>query len=128
MKPLNEKTLRNLALFCSFLGLILLFFVSQSLELKSIPINEITIEDIGKTVKICGTVENKVVSSGNHTFFSLRDESGQIKIVFFNQISEKLKKFKINVSHSQNGDKICLIGEVDEWNWELEVKGKKIEL
>ncbi len=128
MKNITEKTLRNLALISSSLGLLLLFFVSQNLEPEITKIGEITPESLGSNVKVCGIIENKFVSSGNHTFFDLKDESGKIKVVVFESISENLEKFEINVLQLGDGDEICVLGEVDEWEWELEVKAKKIEL
>lgn len=128
MKTVTEKTLRKLALGCSFFGLILLFFVSQIVELEPSKIGEITIDDLGKTVKICGVIENKFVSQGNHTFFDLKDESGKIKIVLFKQTAQNLEKFEIDIFQLKNGDETCVLGEVDEWNYELEVKCKKLEV
>lgn len=127
MKTIHQKTLRNLAIACSSIGLILLFFISQTLEVKPTNIGEITIDALGKTVRICGTIENKFVSQGNHTFFDLRDNTGKIKAVIFKRTAENLEKYKVNVFQLKNGDKICITGEVDEWEHELEVKAERIE-
>lgn len=128
MKEITQKTLRMVAITCSLLGLLLLFLISQTLQLQETKIKDITIDDLGKKVRVCGIIENKFVSQNNNLFFDLKDGSGKIKAVVFNKTIHQMKKFKLNLSKLKNGDSLCLLGEVNEWNYELEIITKKIEL
>lgn len=128
MKEISQKTLRIVAITCSFFGLFLLFLISQTLDLQETKIGEITVDDLGKTVRVCGRVEQKFVSQGGHTFFDLRDKTGKIKVVVFNKTAYQMQKFKVDLFQLKNEDGLCLVGEVNEWKYELEIITKKIEL
>lgn len=118
---MNERFLLIISIVCSLAGLLLLFFISQTLELPQTAINLITADDIGKNVKICGEVTSKFVSKTRHVFLQLKDGSGRIDVVIFNKTVEKLNAYELNQS------KICVIGSVDEYENKLEIIAKKIE-
>lgn len=127
---MREKTLRNIAVICSIVGLIMLFLISRNLELESKPTNigEITVDDIGENVRICGEITSKFVSKKGNIFLRLMDETGGIPVVIFENTAEKLKRYKIDAYEINKGDEICITGDVDEWEDKIEVKCKKIEL
>lgn len=124
---MEEKTLRNIALCCSIFGLVILFFVSERLELQKTKIGEIGIDDLGKNVRICGMVSNKFVSKNGHIFLSLRDETDDINVVIFSDTVKNLEKYGIDANKLERDSKICVIGYIDEYEDKIEIIGKKIE-
>ncbi|MBI4021260.1 MAG: OB-fold nucleic acid binding domain-containing protein [Candidatus Aenigmarchaeota archaeon] len=44
----------------------------------------LTADRVGQIVTVCGTVEGVKISKNNHTFFSVADEEGSIRVVAFN--------------------------------------------
>lgn len=119
---MKEGLLRNIAIACAAVGLVFLFFLSNVIELKQTDINQITYEDIGKNVKICGEVTSKSVSKTNHVFVKLEDSTGKMSIVIFNNTAEKL-----NLDFEENG-KICVTGSVDEYREKLEIIGNDVQV
>ncbi len=111
---MEEKNLRNLALLCSVMGLVLLFFLSAQTEAASIDIDKITIEDVGNAVKICGEITSKRVSN-NHIFFDIKDGTGNIKTVIFNTTALGLKNKGIDVYDFKQRESICFTGIVSEY-------------
>lgn len=120
---MKEKTLLQISIVCSLAGLVLLFFISRTIELPETNINTITIDDIGKNVKVCGTVSSKNVSKSQHVFLQVQDSSGSINVIAFNNMAEKLGAYDV-----KKNENICVTGLVDEYNSELEIIAKqKIE-
>jgi len=53
---MEEKSLLRLALICSLVGIIALFFISENIEIKEKNIDEINKDNIGEDVRIKGIV------------------------------------------------------------------------
>ena len=106
--------LRNLALLCSILGLIVLFYASQNIQAEHITIKSITVEDIGNPAKICGEITSRRVSN-NHVFFDIKDNTGSIDVVIFNTTAMGLKNKGTDVYAFKQGESICLVGTVSEY-------------
>jgi len=117
---MEEKFIRNISIVCSVAGLALLFFVSRSIELKQTDIIQISYDDIGKNVKICGEVVSKFVSKTGHVFFKLKGETDGIDVVIFNNTA---KKFNSNFDKE-----VCVTGTVDEYEGKLEIIAKNIQV
>lgn len=124
---MDEKALRNIAIFCSISGLVILFFVSERLELEKTRISDIGIDDLGKNVRICGIIDSKFVSKNGHIFLRISDETSGIGVVIFNDTGKNLKEYNIDPYKLENHGKICVIGYIDEYNDEIEIIGKKVE-
>ena len=122
LKNMEEKFIRNISIICSVVGLAFLFFLSKTIELKQTNINQISPEDEGKNVKICGNVSSKSISKTNHVFLRLRDDSGSIGIVIFNNTAKK-----VDLNFDRN-DNICVVGSVDEYENKLEIIAKNIKV
>ena len=120
---MREKVIRNIALLCSVAGLLILFYASEHIEMGPTKIGEISIDDVGISMRICGRIENKRVSN-NHIFMDLGDITGKISFVIFNTTALKLNASNINVYNFSVGDKICSTGVVEEYpkgSGELEI-------
>ncbi len=124
---MDEKTLRNIAIVCSISGLVILFVVSENLELQKTRIGEIGIDDIGKNVRICGIIDSKFVSKNGHVFLRLSDEISDISVVIFSDTVKNLERYGTNANKLERNSEICVIGYIDEYEGEIEIIGKKIE-
>ncbi len=124
---MEETTLRNTAFFCSITGLILLFFVSNTMQ-TTLDISSITIDDVGKSVTICGTISSRRVYN-NHIFMNIEDRGeGVIRFVIFNTTALKLNQTGTNPYKLKEGLEICAPGVVKEYpkgSGELELVYKK---
>ena len=127
---MRERSLRKIAIICFLAGMVMLFLVSRNLELESEPrdIGSISIDDLDRAVRVCGRVTEKSVSDGGHVFLGIRDETGGIKAVIFNDTAENLGRYRIDVYDVLEGDGLCLRGEVSEWNREIEIVANWVEL
>jgi tRNA(Ile2) C34 agmatinyltransferase TiaS len=103
---------------CSISGLILLFFVTQQVEIPLTEIATITPDDMYKSVRICGNVTHKYVSDSRHVFLDIKDQTGKIDVVFFNRTAEDVNVYEVDIN-----DFICISGAVDEWKGKLEIIG-----
>lgn len=125
---MNEKNLRDVAIICSLVGLIILFFISQNLDMERTNIGEISVDELGRVVKICGFAKDKFISKKENIFFNLKDETGEIKVVIFKNTAKSIKKkFEMNLYELDEIDEFCVIGEVNEYKREIEVIGKRVE-
>ena len=110
---MEEKTLRKLAILCSIIGLVLLYFAS-SWARATVDIDKITIDDIGKGFKVCGAITSKKVSN-NHIFLDIEDSTGRIRYVIFNSTAQKLDESGISPYALKHGTDICAPGIADEY-------------
>lgn len=124
---MDERTLRNIAVYCSIVGLIILFVVSENLELQKTRIGEIGIDDIGKNVRICGIIDSKFVSKNQHIFLRISDVTSDINVVLFSDTVKNLERYGTNANNLERNSEICVVGYIDEYEGEIEIIGKKIE-
>jgi aspartyl/asparaginyl-tRNA synthetase len=119
---MEAKLIRNISIACSVVGLAILFFLSRTVELRQTDINQISPEDDGKNVKVCGNVSSKSISKTNHVFLKLRDKTGSIEIVIFNSTTGK-----VNMNFDKYSD-ICVVGSIDEYANKTEIIAKDIQV
>jgi DNA/RNA endonuclease YhcR with UshA esterase domain len=119
---MKEKSLLYISIVCSLIGLALLYFISQKIELKQTPINQINPDDTGKNVRLCGDITSKYVSKNKHVFFKLQDQTGEMNIVVFNNTAKNINAYQL-----ETNDTVCVIGSVDEYQNKLEIILQKIE-
>lgn len=111
----------NLLKICLFLLVIgLSFMISAEImfEVDRIQINKISFKKIGEHVRIKGKVVDFSTNKG-HSFLTLKDDTGKIKVVDFN--SEKELKKIIN-----EAEKVQIKGSVDVYQGELEIIADEI--
>ena len=109
---MKEKALLKIALVASCIGLLLLFIFSKNIE-----VNEATIDKIDgmqdEEVRIQGVVE-RVSNMEKVTFIEITQEVSTTVVVFDN----------ISI---ETGERIEVIGKVDEYNGESEILAEIIE-
>ena len=115
---MKEKTLLKIALSCSVLGLVMLFFVSDSITISNIDISKIEDEEIGRIVKITGMV-TRVTNLEKVMFI----EVGQQKIEKVDVVLFKDHDFDLAV-----GEQIEIIGEIEEYKGEKEVIANRVKV
>ncbi len=121
---MKEKNILKISLFCSIIGVSILFLGINLMEVNKVNIEDIKEEDIGKLVSVEGKIKSKYYN-GEHLFFDLEDETDEIKIVVFENI---IKKLKIEPDKIRNGKEIFVSGEVEKYEGELEIIPNKIRL
>ncbi|OYT42970.1 MAG: hypothetical protein B6U88_02245 [Candidatus Aenigmarchaeota archaeon ex4484_56] len=122
---MKEKDLRNFSLLCSILGLLVLFFASKKLESVVTKISDLTFNDIGKRVKVCGNITSYYLSKKNHLFLGLEDSTDSIDIVIFNSTISKLNLDPHILNKNQE---ICVLGTLTEYKSGLEIIADNVEL
>ena len=112
---MKETTLLKIALICSLVGLLVLYFISTKIDVKEYKTNKLN-ENIGEDVKLVGTIK-KISQSENVAFIEV-DYSNPVTIVAFGNNDLKLK----------NNDTIEVIGEVQEYKGKNEIIAQKIRV
>ena len=97
---MDEQILLKAALIFSFIGIILLYVIAGTRNIKDISIEKITKEDAGSTVKISGKI-NEVDFREKITILDISQEK-TIKVLLFNN--------EINFS---KGSTVELKGKID---------------
>ena len=115
---MKEKTLLKVALIVSLLGLLILYLISDNLEIKEKNIEKITIDNKDEFVKIKGTVSN-IVDTEKVTIMEILQPQ-EITVVFF-----KNEDKTINI---QQGNEVEVIGKVDEYEGNLEIIADRIRV
>ncbi len=113
---MEEKSLLRLALICSLLGIIALFFISESMEINEKNIDEINKDNIGEDIKIKGIV-SKSTDKGKILLLDIVQPE-TITVVLF-------KDTDFNIS---TGTKVEITGEIDEFNGQLEIIGNEVNI
>jgi len=114
---MKDKTLLKTALTCSIIGLIILFFISERIEVDEITIDKLDEMEIGKTVKIKGYIE---------------DVANMEKVAFLKVAQEKTEVVSIVLFKEENisldtGDYVEVIGEVEDYEGKKEIVGNLVK-
>lgn len=110
----------KLAISVAVIGVIGMYFFT-SMPQKISDIREMP-EYLGEQITVRGTVENYYVSKDGHVFFDLRDSSGIAKMVAF-------RNSNIEAAYNiKDGEKITVVGKVQEYKSDLEIIVSKIDL
>lgn len=107
--------LEKISLIISFLGIILLAIISQSLEPKEIKISEISNKVLEGYVKVGGNITS-IKSLDNMQIFKIQDETESINAVLYE---------KTNLS---SGINVEIIGKVIRYKGTLEIEIQKIKV
>ena len=111
---MKEKTILRVALTCAFVGIFILYLVSESITLDEAVISRI--ESEGEMVKLTGTIEDTYY--GNKTTMLKLSKSESIDIVLIDRLD-------VNLS---TGDLIEVIGEVGDYNGKKELIAHRLRV
>jgi RecJ-like exonuclease len=112
---MNEKSLLIISLIFSLLGVLIILFVSENIEIPTYKISEITKENLEDTVKVTGTL-SLIKETKNVYLFNLKDETSEIMVIAF-------KKERIDFKDDQ---RVTIIGKVIEYQDQLEIQAEEI--
>ncbi|MDA3855921.1 MAG: OB-fold nucleic acid binding domain-containing protein [Candidatus Woesearchaeota archaeon] len=80
---LSERTIIKISFIIFLLSFTLLYYLDSTLEVKQIPINEISIKNLNEYVAIKASISKQTVNK-NNSFLILKDSSGEIDAIIFN--------------------------------------------
>ena len=115
---MKEKNLLKIALICSLLGLLILYLVSNNIEIKEKNIEKITLDNKDEFVNIKGTISN-IVNTEKVTI---------IKILQPQEITVVLFKNENKTTTIQQGNEIEVIGKVDEYEDKIEIIADRVRV
>ncbi len=113
---MKEKNILKIALISGIIGIIILFIISDNLEINETNIDKINKANIEEDVKLKGII-SKITQLDKVAFIELEQPAKMTIIVFKD---ENLSLYK--------GDNIEVIGEIDEYEGELEVIAQRIRV
>lgn len=113
---MKESNLLKIAFVCSILGVFLILIVSESKEIPSYEISDLTSGFVEKTVSIQGKI-SAINLKSDFAAFTLTNDNSSIKVVAFPDEQLSLKK----------GDSIEVQGKVEEYQGELQVNADLIK-
>ncbi|MBW2976576.1 exodeoxyribonuclease VII large subunit [Candidatus Woesearchaeota archaeon] len=115
---MKEKTLLKIALICSLSGLLILFLISNNLEIKEKNIEKITLDNKDEFVKLTGTVSNIIDT----------EKVAIIEIVQPQKITVVMFKNENITVPIQKGSEVEVIGKVDEYEGQLEIIAERVRI
>lgn len=102
------------ALGVSVLGLLILTYVSTVMEPPLSNIGDLNSNSIGKQVHVQGMITEVHKFKGGSITFSLGDGTGDIDVFLINYMAN-------DTANISKGTIVDVIGEVDQYNWALEI-------
>jgi len=119
---MNEKILVKISFICSLIGIIALFFLSESIEITERTIDQIDIGMIGNDVSVEGVV-NRVTNTEKVIIMDVIDTNNnenKLTVVAFKKSDDNIELTK--------GSKVSITGKIEEYNSKPEIIASKIVL
>jgi DNA/RNA endonuclease YhcR with UshA esterase domain len=118
---MKEITLIRVCLLGSVAGIIALYLISFTMVAEEVGSGEITQDHIGMRVKLSGFVEGLREHSSGHIFFELRDDTGVVDVVVWEDKAEQLMLSGTELERLQDGAGIEITGRVERYRGSLQV-------
>ena len=115
---MKEQTLLKTALIVSLFGLLILYLISDNIEIKEKNIEKITLENKDEFVKLRGIV-NKVIDTERVTIMEITQPQ-EITVVLFKNENKTMS--------IQKGNEVEIIGKVDEYEGKLEIIADRLRV
>ncbi|MEK6946083.1 MAG: hypothetical protein AABX32_00595 [Nanoarchaeota archaeon] len=112
---MKETILLKIALICSLVGLVALFFISQRIELKDYKPDFLN-KNIGESVNLSGKISK--ITAGNNVVFIELSQQVPVSVVVF---TDK------NVNLNEN-DFVEISGKIQSYNGKEEIIADKIKV
>lgn len=117
---MDEKTLKRISIIGVCICLVLLYIVTIQPSSLHVNIGEIDRSLTGKIVNVTGVIEAVSESKGN-VFIDLKDDTGEIKVVLWEETIDSIDTNDLNKGELVRGNVLNVIGEVQIYKGELEV-------
>src|SRR3989338_11163531 len=114
---MKETTLLKIAMICSLVGLVALFFISQQIELKDYEPDFLNNKNVGDNVKLSGKISK--ITSGNNVVFIELSQQVPVSVVVFTDN---------NFTNLNKDDFVEIEGKVKEYNGKEEIIADKIKV
>ena len=114
---MNEKLLLKISFITAIIGILILLFILQKIELSKVNLNNITKNDIDKKIKIKGELISITETPGLY-ILNVKDFSGEIAVIAFKEEKLDLKK----------GDILEIEGQITGYQDKIEIIAKKITI
>jgi RecJ-like exonuclease len=114
---MNERTLLLISLTGALVGLLILFYISEKIQLPISEISSITRSQLDQNVKVQGYVTYFKETKGLY-IFKVKDSTGEIQAILFKDQPVNLAK----------NDYIELEGSITEYQGKLEIQGENLRL
>ena len=113
---MKETTLLKIALICSLIGLLALYFISTKIEVSDYKPNKLS-GNVGDDVKLNGVI-TKISDKGNVVFIEVSQQDTVDVVLFTKDRNLKLNK----------GDNIEILGKIQEYNGKNEIIAQKVRI
>ena len=123
---LKSNSLILIFLFCSILGLILIYIAAINLQPTQIELKDITPELVGRSVFTTGKIAYRRTHDAGHLFLTISDDDTKIAIPLFAGYMSNLKEVGITEDDFQVGTEISVSGLVDEYQGQLQIIPRRV--
>ncbi len=113
---MKENTLLKIALICSLVGMVALYFISAKIDLKDYK-PPVTDKNIGDDISLKGAV-TKITDRGNVVFVEISHQSPVNVVMFAGEGTLQLKR----------GDNVEVIGKVQQYNGKEEIIAQNVRV
>jgi DNA/RNA endonuclease YhcR with UshA esterase domain len=110
---LRENTLLVICLAGSLAGISSLYLVSFLIEPAEMLPGDVGIEDVGKRVRLSGTVEDVRYHENGHIFFTLAGNRSGVDVVIWEDKVEQLRMSGMDLSLITEGAMLEITGDVE---------------
>jgi len=112
---MQEKTLSNISLLTSIIGICGLFILSFFVNYDLVAIGDINSAMEGKTVRIEGEILS-ITAKEQVSLLKIKDETGEINVISFTDKDISIREKNL----------VEVIGTISNYNGNLEIKAEKI--
>ena len=116
---MHERQLMKISAVGSVLGIIALYILGLNMNYQKVEIGKIDNSMTNKVVKVSGEISS--FKAGKTTFFILKDKTGEIKVVFWEDTLEQLELSGFDLNQLRNDAKAEIVGTVQLYKGELEL-------
>ena len=122
---MKDQGILKISFIVSTFGLLLLFYVSAHLVPPLMKISDIEYDNTGSRVTIKGEITSFKFHDKGHIFLKVSDGTGEISVVLFKDLAEKLDDGRIK--NIEKGNTIEITGTVEEYQGNLEIIPKAVK-
>lgn len=118
---MNESVMFRICIAGSIAGLIALYLITINIAPLDVKIGEVTGMLIGNIINVRGTVTDFYEHEDGHYFFRIRDDTGSLRVVMWDDIVKQLSLGGIDVDEIGNGVMMDITGTLEIYKGDLEL-------
>jgi DNA/RNA endonuclease YhcR with UshA esterase domain len=118
---MNDAQLMRLCFLGAFAGIAAIYIASLYIEPGQLGAGEVTADMAGISVKVTGEVIDLYIHKNGHIFFSVRDDTGKVRVVLWQDEIEMMELYGFNRSLIRNGVYAEVTGAVEMYRGEPEI-------